>query len=326
VSKDRAQHDQFFKFVFSKAEIARLFLSLYLPPKICKHLDFSSIVLLKDSFVDDDMKQYFSDLIYQIEMKGTHKSLYVCILLEHKSEVDDFVALQLLCYMAAIWRDSYKKGEKLMGIFPLVFYHGEAAWHVPTNFQALLDVPKEMKDYMPEFRYHLCSISEMEDEDIKGDAVLKSALYSLKYVPRKGIKENLERIFNNVFDIEDPEKLEMMAKAMISYLSRARERLTIKDIETVTKDVKEQRGEAMKDLYDMIVEQGERKGKREGLLEGLKIAIDMKFGEPGLSLMSELQKVNNIKVLESVWNTLKAAQSPEELRKIYKPSLQKEPA
>jgi len=153
-------------------------------------------------------------------------------------------------------------------------------------------------------------------------------------VPRKGIKENLERIFNNVFDIEDPEKLEMMAKAMISYLSRARERLTIKDIETVTKDVKEQRGEAMKDLYDMIVEQGERKGKREGkeegkregLLEGLKIAIDMKFGEPGLSLMSELQKVNNIKVLETVGNTLKAAQSPEELRKIYKPSLQKEPA
>ena len=91
-------HDKFFKEVFSRREIAVDFLRNYLPNDVFLCLDEESIYLRKDSFVDKELRTYFSDLLYQTSLKDGTDS-YVYVLFEHKSYPESMIAFHLLRYM-----------------------------------------------------------------------------------------------------------------------------------------------------------------------------------------------------------------------------------
>ena len=77
-------HDRFFKEVFSREEAARDFILHYLPSDIAALLDIDSLETRKDSFVDRNLKEHFSDLLCAVNLKG-EGSAYVYMLFEHKS-------------------------------------------------------------------------------------------------------------------------------------------------------------------------------------------------------------------------------------------------
>ena len=57
-------HDRFFKAVLSKEEHAREFLQLYLPRNISQLIDFDTLFVVKDTFIEKELREYFSDLLY----------------------------------------------------------------------------------------------------------------------------------------------------------------------------------------------------------------------------------------------------------------------
>lgn len=59
-------HDRFFRAVFSRGEVAESFLRHYLPPAIVETLDLSTLTLSHASFVDADLQQHHSDLLYAL--------------------------------------------------------------------------------------------------------------------------------------------------------------------------------------------------------------------------------------------------------------------
>ncbi len=77
-------HDVFFKEVFSRTDVAVDFLAHYLPPEVVKALDLQSLELVKDSFVDPELQEHFSDLLYRIKLKRGGRA-FIYLLLEHKS-------------------------------------------------------------------------------------------------------------------------------------------------------------------------------------------------------------------------------------------------
>jgi predicted transposase/invertase (TIGR01784 family) len=60
-------HDRFFKETFSRVEVARDFTVHYLPPEIAALLDPATLSISKDSLVDEELGERFSDLLYQIQ-------------------------------------------------------------------------------------------------------------------------------------------------------------------------------------------------------------------------------------------------------------------
>jgi predicted transposase/invertase (TIGR01784 family) len=68
-------HDRFFKDAFTRVEVARNFVVHYLPPEIAALLDPSTLSISKDTFVDEELKERFSDLLYQIQFKEKGKTL-----------------------------------------------------------------------------------------------------------------------------------------------------------------------------------------------------------------------------------------------------------
>ncbi|MCP4992174.1 MAG: Rpn family recombination-promoting nuclease/putative transposase, partial [Gammaproteobacteria bacterium] len=59
-------HDKYVKSIFSDHEAARDFLQHFLPADIIPLLDLASLDIQKDSFIDPDLQEHFSDLLYHV--------------------------------------------------------------------------------------------------------------------------------------------------------------------------------------------------------------------------------------------------------------------
>jgi predicted transposase/invertase (TIGR01784 family) len=125
-------HDKLFKQIWSDRETAADFLANYLPGDICDLIDLKTLEICKDSFVDKDLKEYFSDLLYKVSFGA--QSGYVYMLFEHKSYPRKITALQLLSYICRIWNLHFtQQGLPLPVIIPLVLYHGRNEWNGSTS-------------------------------------------------------------------------------------------------------------------------------------------------------------------------------------------------
>lgn len=62
----------------------------------------------------------------------------------------------------------------------------------------------------------------------------------------------------------------------------------------------------------------ERRGQAKGLLDGLAVALDLKFGAAGTALLPELEQITDPEVLRRVAERIKTAASVEDLRQVYR--------
>ncbi|HEY6333555.1 MAG TPA: Rpn family recombination-promoting nuclease/putative transposase, partial [Blastocatellia bacterium] len=148
-------HDHFFKAMFERSVTALNFLVNYLPQAITRLLDLTTIEVVKGSFVDEELQERFSDLVYRVKMRSGGDA-YVYVLFEHKSAPDKWVAFQLLRYMLRIWeRATPGKHGKLPPIFPIVLYHGKTKWKIVKAFAGLIELEdaEQLVRYVPNFEY-----------------------------------------------------------------------------------------------------------------------------------------------------------------------------
>jgi hypothetical protein len=61
----------------------------------------------------------------------------------------------------------------------------------------------------------------------------------------------------------------------------------------------------------------QRMGVVEGLLRGIEVALDVKFGAAGLELMPELRQIRDPELLDKVLARIKTADSADDLRRVW---------
>jgi predicted transposase/invertase (TIGR01784 family) len=79
-------HDSLFRKFFSDVNVAADFLQIHLPSALQAKCDFSTLAITSGSFVEVDMHNYFSDILYS--MKTPSGQGYVYCLIEHQSSPD----------------------------------------------------------------------------------------------------------------------------------------------------------------------------------------------------------------------------------------------
>ena len=94
-------HDSVFKSVFSQVEHAAGILRAVLPPELVKHIDFATLALCSGSFVDEALKERYTDLLFSALIGGRRALFY--FLIEHQSTQDDLMGFRLLRYEVRIW-------------------------------------------------------------------------------------------------------------------------------------------------------------------------------------------------------------------------------
>jgi hypothetical protein len=64
-------------------------------------------------------------------------------------------------------------------------------------------------------------------------------------------------------------------------------------------------------------EEGRQEGRREELLAGLEVALELKFGAAGLALLPEIKQIAQVDRLKAIQQALRGAATPEELRRLW---------
>jgi len=329
-------HDRFFKEALSRPAATRDFLQYYLPPVIAELLDVSSAELVKDSFVDGELREHFSDLLCEVGLRGGGGA-YVYVLFEHKSSPEPLIAFQLLRYMVRVWEYSLRQRARLWPIVPVVVYHGQATWRVPPNLQAVLEVPAAMQAFVPEYRYWLCDLSRYDDTDLKGAVELQVALLTLKHIFNVDLRERLPEMAQLWQDLAKQRTGLEYLETIWRYVATATDRVTEADLRhAVEAAFPHVGGGIMSTIADKWVEQGMQQGiqqgiqqglqqglqqgMQQGLLEGIELGLELKFGAEGLGRLAEIRKIQDTDVLKAIQAGLKTVTKLDELRRIYRPA------
>lgn len=292
-------HDRFFKELFSQRETAADFVRHYLPEDFVAQLDLTRLTIVKESFVDEELRQYFSDLLLRVRLKEG-RAVFIYLLLEHKSKPDAFVALQLLVYLAQIWLPFLRKRSKpLPLVFPVVFYHGAQPWRVSRSFQSLFDFTglETIRELVPEFQHHVCDLSKLEIN--KGGARLRAGLMALKYAATEELPRRLREILTTLRQL--PERLMMgYTKTVLKYLTNPETYLTKKivrlEVDSVFSDRKD---ELMRGLADTWIKEGEQRGEQREAAKIVLRQLQIRFGILGAEIDEHIRALAT-KQLESL--------------------------
>lgn len=312
-------HDKFFKENFSQLEIIRDFLRNYLSQDIRELLNLDQITLQKDSFIDNEFQEHFSDLLFLVPTNGGGEA-YVYLLFEHKSYHDSWVALQLLRYMVRIWERDAKdvKAVSLRWIIPIVIYHGEQKWSVSTEFAALFPDYEALQAYLPNFKYLIYDLPRYKDEEIIGEFKLRMAIWILKYIFNPELLDKIKKAISIYAESNRDMNTEEFLKTVLLYMISASNKIQHKDLE---KELKKQlqyigaenimmtlaehyRQEGLQEGWQKGKEEGKQEGKQEGWYEGkledIKKILKIRFGVIPAEMVQTLEKIDDLEILDTL--------------------------
>jgi predicted transposase/invertase (TIGR01784 family) len=286
-------HDAFFKYAFGDKEITKDFIKYYLPKQVTKELDLETLKEEKGSYIDEQLKGLYSDLLFKIKDKDK-KDNYIYILFEHKSYNSEKISYQLLKYMMKIW-DKKQKSKKLPMIIPVVIYNGKTKWNTEKEFKKIIENPKKQTEkYIPNYQYEIYDLSPNGTKEIVGTAILKMILEMMRAIQIKNQKKFIDEIINITLlskQIKNQQKATKIYESCVRYIFNIRDDIEVEEIEEKVKEVSKERSDYFMTIADKLIEKGIEKGKLEGIqqgkLEGMKLGEYLKAKDTVKKLLSK---------------------------------------
>ena len=179
-----ADHDHSYKHLFSHARMVEDLLKGFVREDWVDNLDFSSLEKVNGSYISDDLREREDDIIWRI--KWGRDWLYVYILLEFQSTVDQWMAVRIMTYVGLLYQDLIQLGnlygkDRLPPVLPILLHNGGRQWTAGTEIGKLIQhLPGGLEKYRPRMRYLLLSEREYDDEDQSGINNLVNALFRLE--------------------------------------------------------------------------------------------------------------------------------------------------
>lgn len=263
-------HDKLFRAVFSDAREAADLLQASLPDTLRNRFDWTTLTLVDGTFLDDDLRESQSDLLYRVEYVETGQPVSLYLLFEHQSSPDRWMRFRLLKYCCRIWEADLRNDPEpaeLRPILPVVFYQGSRGWNHSTEFADLFPEAVRSWPWVPKFVHELLDQTTLAPESVAG-----------------GVKGRITQLLMMVaFDRHVEAALDLTARWALSlhagggvdelrrfilYLMATKGREAIETFEgALRRQGLEQGGEIVTYAQELLAE-GEEKGRAEGRLEG----------------------------------------------------------
>jgi predicted transposase/invertase (TIGR01784 family) len=166
-NKPSNPHDKFWRKMLAHPGVNKEFFAQHLPDHIKNNIDFNSIKPLPNSFVDDELQQQITDLLYSTTFNN--KPGFIYLLIEHQSTPDKLMPFRLLKYMVAIM-DSYLEKHKeteLPIVYPMIFYTGYKPYNYSTDIFDLFGEHKNLALDIFLKPYPLINLLQIPEEQYK---------------------------------------------------------------------------------------------------------------------------------------------------------------
>ena len=329
--KKRYRHDAFCKSNLRDLDKARKFLRLMLKPEIVDLLDLNRLELSPESFLDEDLKKLYSDVLYQIPVKGSDESIVVFVLIELKTESDKWTVFQQTKYIVRIWDQELQKADKekrlgefkLPTVIPIIFHHGESKFTAPTELIEQVRVLQGLEQYTLNMKSFLFDVMQLDENDLPKDLELCTLIMVLQAVFQKDVADRLLAIYHKLRpNLNDP-SYEKLWQDCLYYATISANKLTTKRYMEIISEIQNTGGTTMSTtVWDQLIEEGrvegEAKGEARGKTESIILILTKRFSPPSQEIKDRLLALTDLEQIDKLADFAFDCNSVEEFKAALK--------
>jgi len=253
-----------FKSFLTDPKIAKDFLEIYLPDTVKNSCDFNTLKLEPCSYVEKNLSQHFSDILYSVKIAGTQGYIYT--LIEHETMPRQLTPFKLLRYQIAIMKQHLDQGHQALPIvIPLLFYRGKKSPYPFTTDVMDCFENKELAQETFLKSYSLIDITVIPDEELrthKGIALLELIQKNIHK------RDALEFIQDIALQVAKHLLTSDQFKSLLYYISQEGESKDFKGFYSSLSEALPNLREDIMTLAQQLKQEGHQEGHQEGRQEG----------------------------------------------------------
>ena len=262
-------HDATFRQFLTQPDIARDFMALHLPPELRVRCDLSTLKLESGSFVEDDLRQYFSDVLYSL--KTTAGDGYIHVLIEHQSAPDKHMAFRLMRYAVAVMQRHLEAGhKKLPLVIPILFYTGRRTpYPYSTRWLDEFDDPV-LADRLYSHSFPLIDVTVIPDDEIMQHRSMAALTLLQKHIRQRDLTELMDRLVS-ILMAGDHSSSQVIS--LVHYMVQAGETSDAKAFVRELARRVPQHENALMTIAQQLEQIGLEKGIEQGIEQGRKEGV-----------------------------------------------------
>lgn len=336
-------------------------------PQVADRIDFGRVQNYPASFVSESFQEREADVVrrapYRTVAGEVERELWIYVLVEHQSTPDRWMPFRLLLAMVHLWemerRDQAERGvaereQRLSPILPLVFYTGRREWDGPGALTDLVDVPEELRPFVPMHQTVYLDVTRGPEERLHagGDPfgwVLRLLREEHGELSRfVEVERGALEAIRGLFSAADLERARVLLHFLVALIRHRRERSEQEVLLKVAREalvpvMTEEEVQAMGKTYgEELIEEGraiglaegqakgkaegeakgeakgKAEGKAEGVIEGKRQALlaflRVRFGALPESFQTRVLALGDMARLDELLRQAASANSVDELR------------
>ncbi len=283
-------HDALFKAFLSDISVARDFLDIHLSAEIRGLCDLSTLQIATGSYIEEDLNQHFSDILYSLKIADNLG--YIYILIEHQSTPAPLMPFRMLRYQLGVMKQHLNQGhKKLPLVVPLLFYQGPPTPYPDTT--RLIDCFEEPKvaEKIWGKPFKLIDLTVIPDEELRTHKSVALLEIVQKHIRVKDIMHFIQDVVT-LFELGYTDK----GKSVLKYLFHQGECAERNQLIQFLYEKAPQYKEEIMTIAQQLRQEGRQEGKQEGRQEGEEkkaFAIAQNMLEEGIDL-AVIQRVTGL--------------------------------
>ncbi|QFU68042.1 Rpn family recombination-promoting nuclease/putative transposase [Klebsiella quasipneumoniae] len=261
-------HDAVFKRFLRHPETANDFLMLYLPEAIRQRCDFATLRLQSASFIDEDLRAWYSDVLWSV--RTTCGAGYIYVVIEHQSSPDNHMAFRLMRYAIATMQRHLDAGHKTLPlVVPMLFYHGATSpYPFSLNWLDEFADPQLAKKLYGN-QFPLIDVTVMPDDEIVQHRRVALLELMQKHIRQRDLSDITESLAAVVMlGYTSPRQLRMLFHYMLQYGNTAEPGVFLRRLARRLPQYEETLMSIAQKLKQEGRQEGRHEGRQEGRLEG----------------------------------------------------------
>ena len=277
-------HDAVFKQFLTHPATARDFLELHLPPELLQHCDLNTLKLEPGSFIENDLRAYYSDVLYSL--KTEQGDGYIYSLIEHQSTPDKHMAFRLARYAIAAMQRHLEAGhDQLPLVIPILFYHGQVTPY-PYSMSWLEEFSEpDLARQLYTGHFPLVDVTVIPDDEIMQHRRMAILELLQKHVRLRDLAELQEQLVTLLLaGYTTKEQLISLVNYMLQVGSTTEPERLIRELAKRTP----QHEEELMTIAEYLEQKGIKKGIEIGLEQGIEKGIEKGGREAALKIASSM--------------------------------------
>ena len=333
--KEYAPHEGLFLKVFKNKENTKHFLQKHLPKDISQHIDWDNMYLESTSYLDDQLRKHFSDLVFSVQLKGQEfAASKIYLLFEHKSTSEGLVAIQILRYMALQWKEMFDQGkttpDMLPPIIPIVIYQGRESWRPRTSFKEIVEIPSEaFRTFIPDFSFAFFNVKNVDRVKVQQNVILKFYVEMIRALDSPELKDLLPQLTKGFYESLGEKTALEYIEIFFKYLVKSTEIVDKEDYKRALEILPEGGDKVMTTLAEQWMQEGRQevlaqkdkwiseaksKAETQTYQENLLEVLSERFGTVSNSLISRIKSINSQESLKMLFKQCLRVNSLEEFK------------